>query len=785
MSARNSLAIRRINKDIREITRNPVEGIGIASIEDNPMKYVINMRLMNGPYEGYCVQLLLTFSDNYPTKPPKILIYPGQAIDGNYHHHIFQDISMDENGFYFKKFCFDLLDNDFMSTTEEKTGWNPSYSISSLLLQVQNFISDPDMSYIPSKYKINELMNSMNNYSRKFIVQTEQGIVEKVHTWKNPYPEMYFKKENKDENEIKNDIKEEKKKEENEQKMQIIKENLSCFMLKVNYIDDPDILLGYPIIQKKSQFGKNRIEFYPLPEILTYAGFQAQTNMQGFMVDYYFNLHLKSANNEFYNNWIPIYISKEHYEKNKTTILNTFSIIANQNYNMINYPINGLNNNLNQFKPEHIFKVLPRILNSMIIGIFNGKNTLSSSFIRCYFQYILLFKKLCQEFEGEYLEYLNSIFDEIRNNNYEINKKIIPDIGNVFILLLFCNLDTHTESMKKIYYSIYEESLIRQMYWMFHSEETKDNMKKLLLKSTLKELCLRKFEESPTFKMINLEKFNQDLHTKGIFEDIVNMISKDKVFLDHIFIGNEKARQQVVTRMAKSFKKLFNECSKEVKKQLGEIINKNLDFPSYFNSNELDDSGLYDNYNVDEFLKNNNIQNKDEIVKSAFEGQRGNKLLIITFFAQKKIEEEGFMEELEKNYGVYLDVDNFIKDMKQKLKEIKNYKDLYEYIGSEFGRDKDDFELIIESYGKAKKKGYIKTINQIPNSINSSNINSSIYNSGSFLNNSFYSRRNLNRDYRNSRSRDSSFSDISSNNSRNRRRSRSRSRNRYQHNRRY
>ena len=74
MSARNSLAIRRINKDIREITRNPVEGIGIASIEDNPMRYVINMRLMDGPYEGYCVQLLLTFSDNYPTKPPKILI---------------------------------------------------------------------------------------------------------------------------------------------------------------------------------------------------------------------------------------------------------------------------------------------------------------------------------------------------------------------------------------------------------------------------------------------------------------------------------------------------------------------------------------------------------------------------------------------------------------------------------------------------------------------------------------------------------------------------------------
>ena len=68
-----SLAKMRINKDMKEITNNPLEGIGIAPIDDSLMRYVINMRLMAGPYEGYCVQLLLIFSDNYPTKPPKIL----------------------------------------------------------------------------------------------------------------------------------------------------------------------------------------------------------------------------------------------------------------------------------------------------------------------------------------------------------------------------------------------------------------------------------------------------------------------------------------------------------------------------------------------------------------------------------------------------------------------------------------------------------------------------------------------------------------------------------------
>ena len=79
-----------------------------------------------------------------------------------------------------------------MSTSTEKSGWNPSYSISSLLLQVQNFISDPD-GVRASQYHIHELMKSMDNYSRTFYVNSEQGRIKKVHTWKNPYTKMFFK----------------------------------------------------------------------------------------------------------------------------------------------------------------------------------------------------------------------------------------------------------------------------------------------------------------------------------------------------------------------------------------------------------------------------------------------------------------------------------------------------------------------------------------------------------------------------------------------------------------
>ena len=467
-----ALAIKRINKDMKEITKSPVEGIGIASIDNDPMKYVVNMRLMAGIYEGYCIQLLLTFTDNYPTKPPKILIFPNQYISHQYHHHIFPDRKT-ENGHHYKKFCFDLLDNDFMNISEEHTGWNPSYSISSLLIQVQNFISDPDMPkhYYPNKSQIKQLMDSMNGYKRIFKIQEDNKEIEIIHTWNNPYPKMYFKEKNKaKKDEINSNINQNKN--DNEQNIQLIKENLTCFMLKLNYIDDPDILLGYPIIQKKG-LGKNKIELFPIPEMLTYDGYMAQIGKQDSKLDYYFDTKFKSANNEYYNYWVPIYINEKHYLKNRTTILNSFSIIK--------YGPRGIKEY--DFNPKQIFEILPIILNKMIIGMFNGQSAISSAFIRCYFHYVLLFKKLSIEYEKEFINYLNYKLNLIRKNKFNIKKSIIPDIGDFFVLLFFCNRNTHNEKMTKMWYCLFEEFLIRQMFWILCDNKNKSDIFELMIKN--------------------------------------------------------------------------------------------------------------------------------------------------------------------------------------------------------------------------------------------------------------------------------------------------------------
>ena len=708
MSSGKVIAIKRINKDMKEIIKSPVEGIGIISLDGDPMKYVVNIRIMSGIYEAYCVQLLLTFTDTFPTKPPKILIFPGQAISGKYHHHIFDDYSKDENGIKFKKFCFDLLDNDFMNINAEHTGWNPSYTISCLLLQVQNFLSDPDMpqSHLPKDYQIKELMDSMKNYKRQFKIQTDNGTETKTHTWKDPYPEMYFRKDDKNEKKEQNNEKDKEEK----IRMQQIKENLTCFMLKLNYIDDPDILLGYPIVQCKG-LGKNKIELYPIPELLTYDGYMAQIGKQDNKLDFYFDTHFKSANNQFYNYWVPIYIDKHHYEKNKTAILNSFSIIK--------YGPRGIKEY--DFRPEQIFEILPIILNKMIIGIYNGKSNISSAFITCYFQYVLLFKKLCIEFEEDYLKYINHLLNLIAKNKYEVDKSIIPDIGNFLMLLFFSTKDTHTPKMKKMWYCLFEEFLTREMYWLFYGNENKTKMKNMIIKNiklTLKDkkdkdyYCMKNYKKDPNFTMGKLDLFIKDLNQKAIFYDIVNIIKSDSKFLEENDEDGEyqsHAESDIKRRMNKSFKKLFNQCSYDSRKKISTLIMKNLNFSKYFC-----DFAIYDSkyeLRIDELLQVKNIKDLDKILEYAFKSQRGNSLLIITFFAQKKMEEDGFLEELEKNYGVYLDVDNFIKEMNLKLKEINSFKKMFEYIGSEFGSDMDDLKIIIEGYQRARKKGYIRRDN--------------------------------------------------------------------------
>ena len=793
MNKTKMISLKRISKDIQEITKNPVEGIGIIQYESDFFKYIVNIKLLYGVYKGFCLQLLLTFSDSYPTKPPKILIFPGQNFDGSYHHHVFSD----HDGFY--KFCFDLLENDFMKTDEENTGWNPSYTISSLLIQVQNFLCDPDLHHAIPDYLIKKFFESMKTYQRDFVDTDGKNV---THTWEHPYPPMYFKpeikiedkkedkKDDKDDNEdkeenndennidsnntnkcetieeiekeinelekkknnkkkkerkkkiekLKKKLEELKKEEENKKRLIEIKENLTCFMLKLNYIEDPEILLGYPIIQKNTGRGlKIKIELYPIPELLTYDGFIAQIGKKDEKLDFYFDISFKSANNEFYNYWVPIYIDKNHFEKNKETILNSFSIIKFGAMGLKEY----------DFKPEYIFEILPIILNKMIIGIFNKKTQLSEAFIRCYFQYILLLKKLTEIYKNEFDEYLKKILDEIKQNKNHIDKRMIPDIGNFMVLLLFSNFEISEELWK----CLIDESSIRQMYWMFHSEDNIQQVQKLILENNEidktrlfrtdedKKKEIVKLTKKGEIKIENVGKFISFLKEQEIYNNIISIILKDEnIFefkefkkkekeeknknistknpFDELFVSHVDDENEEI--LEKNFETKINDYLQILKEEtimkIFELILQPISFhylENFYSELKIKDieKSEYERGFVDKILKD--IKDEDtrkKLLVQFYSNQKGNKLTLISFLARKKIKTPGFMEELEKNYGVLLNCSDFMKEIKTTIDTINSYTELYKFIECDIIGEQSEYDYIIKKYQIARLKRYIRAV---------------------------------------------------------------------------
>ena len=523
-------------------------------------------------------------------------------------------------------------------------------------------------------------MKSMDNYQRPFF----DGEKQVIHTWKNPFPKMHYSNDN-DKNKM-----DKMKVIMIDRKKEMIVENLTCYFFRENFIDNSEILLGYPIVQSRSVYGKDKIELYPIPQLLTYEAFQMQTSnsqsnnnnnnnyMFGSLMD--FQPKIKAANNQYFNNWLPIYVNEAHFLKNLDTIKTAIKTIKNEV----------------EFHPEQIFDILPIILNKMIIGIFNGKSIVSTSYITCYFHYVLLFKRLCREYQEEFNTYVNKRINLITMNDYEVNKKIVPDIGDFFMLIFLSNKDMSSPEMIKIKNVLIEEFLIRQIYWIFHGPDCQSIMREkvIALNNVTRlndDVYLEKFHNDPDFKMRYLDIFNKELHNKNIFHKVINTIANDKNFLWNYNNNFNYAKRSAENRITQSFKKLYNECSDWGRNRLNNIIKENMRFGDFFIEDEKDiRTGLYYACQVDQI----------------------NQLLLITFLVLNKLGEQGFMDELEKNYGIYLEVDAFFLDMKKKLKDIKSYKELYEFIKVDLGKDKTELEIIIDAYEKAKKKRYIRDPNE-------------------------------------------------------------------------
>ena len=153
-------------------------------------------------------------------------------------------------------------------------------------------------------------------------------------------------------------------------------------------------------------------------------------------------------------------------------------------------------------------------------------------------QYILLLKKLTEIYKKEFDEYLNNILDEIKKNKNHIDKRMIPDIGNFMVLLLFSNFEISEDLWK----CLIDESSIRQMYWMFHGEDTVQDVKKIISETSeisysrlfktrdeaIKEIAKLISKGELKIEKEKINTFKTLLNYNNIFDEIELMILGDE-----------------------------------------------------------------------------------------------------------------------------------------------------------------------------------------------------------------------------------------------------------------
>jgi len=115
----NSLVIKRINQELKDLHTNPVENCSAGPIKESNMMHWIGMIIgpEDTPYHGGIFNLDIQFSAEYPFKPPKIIF-----TTPIYHCNI------NSNG----GICLDIL----------KDQWSPSLPISKVLLSICSLLGE-------------------------------------------------------------------------------------------------------------------------------------------------------------------------------------------------------------------------------------------------------------------------------------------------------------------------------------------------------------------------------------------------------------------------------------------------------------------------------------------------------------------------------------------------------------------------------------------------------------------------------------------------------------------
>jgi ubiquitin-protein ligase len=311
MAAAARTALRRLVKDLKEIEKEPVDGANLMPVGDGDDLFTLhgNLIIPEGPYEGLLVHFIIRVSDSYPISAPSGRVGFDYPFNDLHHGHLHggkmcNDYLSDFQGY------FDAIDG---GQRKSASGWSSGVTLAKLLLVLKHFLADTDCPP-PSPFTVDKVFADVKGY-----VCHECG-----HTYASPYPPLpkaaIDSKEEEEE-----EVSEEKKVDRLKVAVQRARELLVCSALQENYIDSPDLLLGYPILLQKDR--RNRLWTTLIPELSSYDHYIHQIQQHGAeKLDNFLSVFLRTASGHQYTNWLPIYLNEDHFQKNSQCILNALSV---------------------------------------------------------------------------------------------------------------------------------------------------------------------------------------------------------------------------------------------------------------------------------------------------------------------------------------------------------------------------------------------------------------------------------------------------------------------------
>ena len=387
-------SLQRLMHDYEEIKKQvvPIPGVSAIPLDDDFYEWHGNIKaLTDNLYKGAVMHFKLSFPKDYPLSPPTVYL-----LNKNIKH---------PNIVEGNRICLDM----FEKNKDAYKGWKSGYTVLSILLQLQTFFFDVDVSNLTTAEK--------ENIKNQMAEMAEFKCPNCKHRGSsNPYPE--FPK-----------IETEKTKLTMEQYLEAKKQEICCYHRKTNFQEAP---LGLGInISKIPRTGeiKGVVPCFDFVSLKSYTKERLRVSFNG----------------EHFTHWFPLYFG-EKKDKFLNSVTKALSMIAK--------------GNTKEFKTDLILKVMPKFFNYVCLNILSEKVHNSSRAIQILiyiFRILILLAKEYPEFKNETNKNIEKF---IKDPNERVKDKT-PSLGDLLVMLTVS--DHKIEELLDSYMS---EQMDRQIFWI-------------------------------------------------------------------------------------------------------------------------------------------------------------------------------------------------------------------------------------------------------------------------------------------------------------------------------